>query len=337
MLQSIWDDIRREFDYGNMINRIIIVNAAVFVTINLAWVFLRIFNGWETPSLYNDLVHWISISSVGWEVLIRPWTLFTHMFVHEGFWHLLFNMLMLFWFGRIFGDLLGDRRVLPLYILGGLAGAVFFFAAVNLTAFGGDGSTTHYALGASAAVMCILVATGIFAPDYSIRLFLLGNVRLKYIVVFMVLVDIIGAAGDVNTGGHFGHLGGVVMGIGYVYFLRRGRDLTEPIQSAIGGMQRLYEKVVSPSQEHSKRGPHTAFRGGKSVKETATTKSRPGFMQRASGTAGKQQRTREASPRERAASHQEQLDAILDKIKEKGYNSLDKEEKAFLFRASNQG
>lgn len=337
MLQSIWDDIRREFDYGNMISRIIIVNVAVFVVINLAWVFLRVFNGWETPSLYTDIVHFLAISSSGWEMLTHPWTVITHMFLHEGFWHILWNMLFLFWFGRIFGDLLGDRRVLPLYILGGLAGAVFFFAAANLTGFAGPPGAGHYALGASAAVTCILVATGVFAPDYSIRLFLLGNVRLKYIVVFVVLMNIISLGSDVNTGGTFGHIGGIVMGFAFAYFLRRGTDLTEPVQSAIGGIQRLYQSVLRPSKDHGKRGPRAAFRGGRSVKETATTRSeRPGFMRRAGGTAGRSSKRSDSNGTVDQPTHQEQLDAILDKIKEKGYNSLSKEEKEFLFQASNR-
>ena len=336
MLQSIWDDIRREFDYGNMVNRIIIVNVAVYLVINLTWAGLSLFNGQSTPELYYDIVHFFSISNSGWHMLTHPWTVLTHMFLHEGFWHILFNMLWLFWFGRIFGDLLGDRRVLPLYILGGLAGAVFFFLGASLTGFAGDGAINHYALGASAAVMCIVVATGVFAPDYSIRLLFLGNVRIKYIVAFVVLMNIISLGSNVNTGGTFGHLGGIAMGFLFTWYLKRGTDLTTPVQSVIAGVQNLYHSVLSPSKDHPKRGPHAAFRGGRSVKETATTKERPGFMRRAGGAA-KSSGSRKSIILDSEASHQEQLDAILDKIKERGYNSLSKEEKEFLFQASNRG
>ncbi|MBB4080077.1 membrane associated rhomboid family serine protease [Lewinella aquimaris] len=334
MLQSIWDDIRREFDYGNMISRIIIVNAAIYLFINLAWVFLRVFNGWETPNLYLDIRNFLAISNSGWHLLTHPWSIVTHMFLHEGFWHILWNMLFLFWFGRIFGDLLGDRRVLPLYILGGLAGAVFFYVAANLTGFGGDGGVAHYAFGASAAVMCILVATGVFAPDYSIRLFLLGNVRLKYIVAFVVIMNVISLGSDINTGGAFGHIGGITMGFLFAWYLKRGTDLTQPVQSVISGAGRLWNGLLSPSKDHPKRGPHAAFRGGRSVKETAT-KERPSFMRRAGGAARPSSSTKD-TPLKGEASHQEQLDAILDKIKERGYNSLSKDEKEFLFRASNR-
>ena len=337
MLQSIWDDIRREFDYGNMISRIIIVNAAVFVLINLVYVVERLLNGWNEPVFFTEVVHFLAISASGWEMLTHPWTVLTHMFLHEGFWHILFNMLFLFWFGRIFGDLLGDRRVLPLYLLGGIAGAVFFFAAANLTGFAGPPGASHYALGASAAVTCILVATGVFAPDYSIRLLLLGNVRLKYIVVFVVLMNIIGLGSDVNTGGTFGHVGGIVMGVAFAYFLRRGRDLTEPVQTAIAWVQNLYASITSPSRDHTKkRGPRAAFRGGKSVGEPATTRERPGFMRRAAGGTDRSAGRQRGGGTGGKVSYQEQLDAILDKIKEKGYNSLSKEEKEFLFQASNR-
>jgi membrane associated rhomboid family serine protease len=333
MLQSIWDDIRREFDYGNMINRIIIVNVAVYLAVNLIWAGLSLFNGQTTPAIYYDIVHFFAISNSGWHMLTHPWSILTHMFLHEGFWHILFNMLWLFWFGRIFGDLLGDRRVLPLYILGGVAGAIFFFLGAALTGFAGGG-VAHFALGASAAVMCIVVATGMFAPEYSIRLLFLGNVRIKYIVAFVVLMNLISLGSSVNTGGTFGHLGGIVMGFLFAWYLKRGTDLTEPVQSAITGVQNVYNSILRPSKEHERRGPRAAFRGGRSVKETAT-KERPSFMRRAGGESRKR-KSGGKTDTPRQISHQEQLDAILDKIKDKGYKSLTQEEKDFLFRASNR-
>jgi membrane associated rhomboid family serine protease len=330
MLQSIWDDIRREFDYGNMINKIIIVNVAVFLVINLAWVFLRIFNGWNTPSLYQDIVEFFMSSSSWWHNLTHPWALITHMFMHEGFWHLLWNMLYLFWFGRIFGDLLGDRRVLPLYILGGLAGFVAYFLAYNLIDLG---DATNYALGASGSVFCILVAAGLFAPEYGIRLLFLGTIRLKYIVFFAVIAQIIGLGSLANIGGTFDHLGGIVMGFLFAFYLKRGTDLTDPVAKAIEWVQLKYRSLLEPSKEHQP-GPRAAYRSGKSVKETASKSSRPSFMRKAGGKKSGSSKQDDGGQPE--ISHQEQLDAILDKIKDRGYNSLSKEEKDFLFRASNR-
>ena len=285
MLQSIWDDIRREFDYGNMVNRIIIVNVAVYLVINLTWAGLSLFNGQSTPELYYDIVHFFSISNSGWHMLTHPWTVLTHMFLHEGFWHILFNMLWLFWFGRIFGDLLGDRRVLPLYILGGLAGAVFFFLGASLTGFAGDGD--HQPLCPRGQCRGDVYRGGHrrVCPRLQHPTTFLGNVRIKYIVAFVVLMNIISLGSNVNTGGTFGHLGGIAMGFLFTWYLKRGTDLTTPVQSTIAGVQNLYHSVLSPSKDHPKRGPHAAFRGGRSVKETATTKERPGFMRRAGGAA----------------------------------------------------
>jgi membrane associated rhomboid family serine protease len=331
MLQSIWDDVRREFSFGNMINRIIIVNVAVFLVVNILWMIFSVAAGHAQSPAFRTLIQWFSGSSDWWHMLTRPWTLITYMFLHEGFFHLLWNMLYLFWFGRIFGDLLGDRRVLPLYLMGGIAGFLAYFIAFNVGDFGSGGS---YIIGASGAVFCILTATGIFAPDYAIRLFFLGNIRLKYIVFFAIMVQIIGLGSLDNIGGTFAHIGGIVMGILFSFYLRRGSDLTEPVQNTLDWIQRKWDNLLAPSKEHPKPGPRAAYRGGRSVKETAA-KIRPSFMRKAGGSAPAGGAKSDNTPRS-GMTHQEQLDAILDKIKDKGYNSLTKEEKDFLFRASNE-
>jgi len=331
MLQSIWDDVRREFSMGNMINKIIIVNVAVFLVVNLMWVFLRIFNGWETPSLYADLVHLIAGSHGWFHTLTRPWTLITHMFLHEGFFHLLWNMLYLFWFGRIFGDLLGDRRVLPLYILGGLGGFAAYFIAYNLTSLG---ATDSFIVGASGSIFSILVAAGLFAPEYGIRLFFLGTIRLKYIVFFAIMIQIIGLGSLDNIGGKFDHIGGIVIGFLFAFYLKQGTDITLPVQKAISWLEEGWHNLMTPSKAHKREsGPRAAFKGGRPVKEPAG-KARPSFMRKVAGNKPAAKAS-ESSTRS-GMTHQEELDAILDKIKEKGYNSLSKDEKDFLFRASNE-
>lgn len=333
MLQSIWDDVRREFSFGNMINKIIIVNITVFLVISLMWVFLRIFNGWEDSNLYDSIVRLLAVSHDWWHMLTRPWTLVTHMFLHEGFWHILWNMLFLFWFGRIFGDLLGDERVLPLYLTGGLAGFLAYFLAYNLTNLGADPSIAY---GASGSVACIMTAAGIFAPDYGVRLPFIGIVRLKYIVFFAIMMQIIGLGSLNNIGGTIDHLGGIVMGFLFAFYLKQGTDLTAPVKRAINWVQNTWNSILEPSKDHKPKGPRAAYRSGKSVKEPAV-KSRPSFMRKAGGKATKEKgKSQKDDGQPNEPSHQEQLDAILDKIKEKGYNSLTQEEKDFLFRASNR-
>ncbi|TXF88712.1 rhomboid family intramembrane serine protease [Neolewinella aurantiaca] len=332
MLQSIWDDVRREFSFGNMINRIIIVNVAVFLFVSIVWMIFTVAAGHTQSPAFDSLMHWFYASSDWKRVLLRPWTMITYMFLHQGFFHLLWNMLYLFWFGRIFGDLLGDRRVLPLYLLGGFAGFLFYFIAFNVGSFGAGGS---YLLGASGAVYCILTATAIFAPDYNIRLFIIGNVRLKYIVFFAIMMQLIGLGSLDNIGGTFAHIGGIIMGILFAFYLRRGTDLTEPVQNLLAWIQKKWANLLAPSKEHKQPGPRAAYRSGRSVKETAGPKKRPSFMRKAGETAPRAKPASNTSARSQM-THQEELDAILDKIKERGYNSLTKEEKDFLFRASNQ-
>ena len=167
MLQSIWDDVKREFSYGNMVTRIIIVNVAVYVVVNIVWIIARISNQWTTPEWYNSFMQFFMMSSDWMHNLTHPWVLITSMFLHEGFWHILWNMLFMYWFGRIVGDFIGNQRILPIYLLGGILGGIVYFLSVNLLPYGGAG--THYALGASAAVMAIVVAAGAIAPDYVMR------------------------------------------------------------------------------------------------------------------------------------------------------------------------
>ena len=253
MLQSIWDDIRREFDYGNMVKKIVIVNVIVYLAINILWVIFRVTGGYANDlPLYEGLLELLSVSDGWWHMLTRPWTLLTHMFTHQHFFHILWNMLFLFWFGRIFGDLYGDQRVLPLYLTGGLVGFVLFFVVMNVT---GLGASVDIAYGASGAVACILTAIGMLSPEYGIRLMFLGTVRLKYIVLFMIVAQIISLGSLENIGGTIDHLGGIIFGVVFALNLQRGRDLTEPAQKVIAWVDGTWERLMTPSKDHRSQRP----------------------------------------------------------------------------------
>ncbi|MEL6356700.1 MAG: rhomboid family intramembrane serine protease [Bacteroidota bacterium] len=318
MLHSIWDDIKQEIDYGNMIKRIIIVNIAVYVIVNLVWLFTPA----SYQAFYKEFVHFFSVGGSWWHNLIHPWVPFTHMFLHEGFFHILWNMLFLFWFGRIFGDLLGDRRVLPLYILGGLAGAVFYFIAANIPGTGV--SEASFALGASAAVLAILVSAGVFAPNYGIQLLFIGTVKLKWIVLALVFMNVLGTRGIDNVGGAWGHLGGITMGFLFSYQLQAGNDWSKPVNRIWDNILNFFRSLSTTRKPKSRPGPRAAYRRGQEVKAGASPRKR------------QKGRTGASKILDEGKSHQEQLDAILDKIKDRGYNSLNQEEKEFLFRASNK-
>ncbi|MFK7933518.1 MAG: rhomboid family intramembrane serine protease [Saprospiraceae bacterium] len=327
MVTSIWEDLKRNFSYGNMVTQLVIINVAVYAVVNLLWVILRISSGWETPELYREILNFFMISSDWLHNLTHPWTVFTYMFLHEGFWHILWNMLFLYWFGRIVGDFIGDRRILPLYLLGGLFGAAVYFVSINIFPYAQGGE--HYALGASAAVMAIVVAAGTIAPEYIIRLLFLGDVKLKYIVLVLVAIDVVGVAGDINTGGHFAHLGGAFFGWFFVAQLREGNDWSIPVNRLIDRVTTFFRSLGESDQSNTRQ-----------------RKSRPGPRMAYKNTSEKQQKRRSdgrsRTPKGNAASdqedlsHQEKLDAILDKIKRSGYDSLSGEEKQFLFNASNK-
>lgn len=290
MLNSILDDVKTQFSYGNMITRIILVNVFVFLFI----IIVKAFTG-ANPAIYNGLIEYLALPSDGWKLLTRPWTLFTNIILHEGVWHLGWNMLMLYWFGRIVGDLAGDKRILPLYILGGLAGGILFFIYWNLL---GNNAPL---LGASGAVNCFIVAGACLAPEYNIRLLLIGDVKLKYVAFVLVVLSIVGIANQSNAGGNMAHIGGAIMGAVFVYMLKKGVDLTDPFP---GGVSLFSSKKTTK---------------GKAPMTVIHNKIKP---------------SRPKESKSRSLGTQEKIDQILDKINATGYDSLSAEEKDFLYQAS---
>ncbi|MEM9992180.1 MAG: rhomboid family intramembrane serine protease, partial [Bacteroidota bacterium] len=261
MFDSIWEDIKREFSYGNMVTRLVIINVVVFVSINLVRLLLFLASGGSVPEFYQDILHFFCMSSDWFHVLTHPWGIFTSMFLHEGLWHILWNMLFLYWFGRIVGDFIGNQRILPLYLLGGLVGSVFYFLSALFLPIG------PFALGASGAVMAIVVAAGTIAPDYMMRLIFLGDVKLKYIVAVLVFLDLIGIANNTNTGGHFAHLGGAAFGAFFVTQLRRGNDLSLPVNNMIDSIKNFF-KSEGRAKASKRSKPRMAYKNPQARKRT---------------------------------------------------------------------
>ena len=215
-------------------------------------------------------------------------------------------MLIFFWFGRIVGDLIGDQKIWPLYLLGGLAAAAAFFGWSMLS------GTSHYALGASGSVMAFVVAAAFLAPDYNMRLILIGNVKLKYIAFVILLLDLIGLANNINTGGHVAHLGGAFMGYVFVTSLRQGKDLSE-------GVNRFFDRLISlVSVNRNKPQSPKTKKKARIIQMTGSKKGKP---------------KSDNIPND---SFQARLDEILDKISRHGYDSLTEEEEDFLKNASKQ-
>ena len=296
-----------------MVTRIIIINITFFVAINLIWIILRVSNGWEDSELFQTIKQFFMISSDWKHNLTHPWVIITTMFFHMDFIHILWNMLLMYWFGKIVGDFIGDDRVLPIYLIAGLAANFIYFISINLLPYT-DGNTVHYALGASGAVMGIIVASGFISPNYSFNLILIGEVKLKYIVATLLFLDLIGMAGNYNTGGHFAHLGGGLFGGLFVWQLRQGNDWAIPVNSILDGLNNFFKRLTGGSN-----------RGGLRVDYRNPQRPKNPRSRRGSSISDNHN-----------LSHQERLDAILDKISKSGYNSLDEEEKEFLRKASKE-
>ncbi len=287
MFRSVFKEIQAAFDYGSMLTKIIIVNVAVYVITALLGAFF--------PEIYGTyILPYLAIPGDLLTLLYRPWTIITHMFLHQGFWHMAMNMLILYWFGNIAGDLLGDKKILPVYFLGGLTGAIFYVLSYQLL----PDVVGIYALGASAAVLAIVFTAVFTAPDYLMHLILLGPVKIKYIGLTILFFDIIGTAGNSNTGGHIAHLGGSLFGFLFVYLLRNGTDVSAW----------FYKNTDKRSKQNKKSSKLKIAHRSEVL-----------------------QAKKEQNDKNKATS---EVDMILDKIKRNGYDSLKEEEKEILYRAS---
>ncbi len=310
MQGGIADDIKNAFNRPNNAHiQLIIINVAVFVIMGLIQLFVDLSSGAGGLSIQRE---WLGLPMQPGEFIVKPWTFFTYMFAHDGFWHILMNMLFLFWFGRILSEYLGGAKVVNTYILGGLAGALVYVTiyptVLSLLAGGADVSQVSPNLvGASAGVFAVVFGTATLMPNYTIFLLFLGPVRIKYIALFYLVTFFLNLSGP-NSGGELAHLGGALMGFLYIKQLQNGMDLGGWIQSTLGFFSGLFKPKSNIKVSYKK--------------EKATASSSRGSSSAPASSSSSQD------------ASQDEIDAILDKISEKGYESLSKEEKQKLFNAS---
>lgn len=294
--QSIWDGIKNSFKEGSNLSKLIYINLGVFLLVKLAAVFTFLFG--FAPSEGNFILNWLSLPADTSDLLYRPWTVFTYMFLHEGFLHILFNMLYLYWFGRIFLTLLDQKKLLSIYLIGGLTGAAVFVFAFNLFPVFQKNLPFSVALGASASVMAVVFATVSYSPNYIVNLVFIGPVKLKYIALFFILLDIIQLPQG-NAGGHLAHLGGAFYGWLFISQLRKGKDISS-------GFNQMMDTVFSWFK--SKKKMKVTYKKARSRDDKTYNKEKK--------------------------KNQENLNKILEKISKSGYDSLSKEEKEILFKSS---
>ncbi len=220
---SIIGDIKYQFQYGNMVMKLIFINVGVFLLFGLFNLFSFLF---QSYSLYQFILLKVETSASLHILMYQPWSVFTYMFLHVQIFHILFNMLWLYWFGEIFVLYLGDKKVLPLYIIGGLSGALIYILAYNLIPVFKPVAETLYMLGASASIFAIVFAAATINPDHEIGLILIGPVKIKYVALISLLLDVINIPYS-NAGGYIAHVGGALSGFLFIKALQSGFDITK--------------------------------------------------------------------------------------------------------------
>lgn len=292
---SLWSDIRSAFRHGTSLTRLIILNIAVFLAISVIGIIGFLL---ANPELSDYTIRLFSVPSSFKSFILRPWTVITYMFTHKDLLHIAVNMLWLYWFGKIFLDYLDQKKLVAVYLLGGITGALMYVISYNIfPAFSEFAGSSIPLLGASAAVMAVVVAISVYVPDYTVFLFLLGRIKIKYIaLVIFILTSIVDF--QANSGGKLAHIGGALFGYIYIVYYRKGKDLGK-------WLNRIIDFFV------------TFLKPRKKLKVTY-----------------KKRVTDDYEYNRIKAERQARINEILDKISKGGYDSLTREEKDFLFRES---
>ena len=287
---SIAREIKDSFRFGSNLTKLIYINLGVFIIFNLIRLFFYIF---QIPT-ENDLAIYLAVPADIPALLHRPWTIFTYMFFHQEFLHILFNILWLYWFGIIFLQYLSQKKLVGVYIMGGLSGAALYILLFNVLGVFREVLPLALALGASASVLAVVIAISTLMPNLSINLMFIGPVKLKYLALFSVILDIISIPLS-NPGGHIAHIGGALFGYLYIVVGKQGVDLVKPITWILDIL---------------------------SFKPKAKSKLKVNYRST----------DIDYDYNRRKVEQSVNLDKILDKIAKSGYDSLSKEEKETLFK-----
>ena len=289
------EKIKQLYRQGDALTRLIFLNVAVFVLVQIVLISFRLFN-----VSADSILTWLAVPADLYGLLNRPWTILSYMFLHEKFFHILFNMFALYWFGKLFQMYFNDKQLVALYLLVGFGGALFYVLAYNIFPLFAPNVAFSLLLGASGSIMAIILAVAFRAPDMEMRLMFLGAIKLKYIALFVVLASFFGITSE-NAGGEIAHLGGALVGDIFVVSLRSGTDITRGLNRFIDWMLGLFK---------------------------------PRKMKIKKGGAQTGRKMTDAEYNVNKARRMEEIERILDKIKTSGYESLTAEEKKRLFDQS---
>ncbi|MEN9322289.1 MAG: hypothetical protein RL699_69 [Bacteroidota bacterium] len=283
------NDLKAEYQFGGMEQKLIFWNVGAFI-LSIPFYYQFSVGIFEFPL-------WIKLSANITQLAIHPWTLLCYGFFHASFFHLLFNMMVLNFAGKLFQTFFTQKQLLGVYLLGLIIAGLGFVLAFSFFDLG----LSSGLVGASGAIMAVLVATATYAPQMNIRLLLIGNVKLWQFTLVILGIDLLQLFTE-NTGGHIAHLSGALFGFAYIKLLQQGIDLTK----IISGFFDTLAQPFAPKKKNSFKKVHRTYQ--KPVSKPAM----------------------KVVIKDKT---QQQIDDILDKISQSGYDSLSADEKEFLFKA----
>ncbi|MDL2326846.1 rhomboid family intramembrane serine protease [Bacteroidales bacterium OttesenSCG-928-A14] len=285
-----------------MLNRLIVINIAVYLAIWILAVLIDVFGflmqNDSIQEVFGKMMLSLECPASFQQLLRQPWAIVTSLFMHAGIWHLFVNMLMLYVMGRIFTQFLDDKKLLLTYFLGGIAGNLLYMLAYNAFPVFAADIAQSYAVGASGSIMAIMASITMYRPNYEMNLWIIGRVKLYWIMIFFVILDVLSIQSiqDGNAGGHIAHLGGVLYGCLSQYAYRSKSSTRKKVDF----------KAKKKKEKYASSAPHDAHWRPMTDEEYNTQK----------------------------VQEQQKIDQILDKISKNGYDALSKEEKDFLFNYS---
>ena len=299
MANQVIEDFKLKVRSGNPITRLIIINTALFLLVSIFRIltflsgesgFLLVIENFIKDNLA------LGLSYNGLEY--KPWTIISYMFTHYALMHIFWNMITLYWFGEILSQYTNKNKIIPLYLFGGICGALLtillFTFVPNLHPYLGAPI-----IGASAGVTAIIIATATLVPNVNMNMIFIGPVKLVYVALFVIFIDVLNVASYDNVGGNLSHLGGALIGYIFIVQYKKGRDMSK-------GINRFFDWLSGLFKSSPKSKMKVAYKRGVSDEEYNYNKKK----------------------------EQEHLDTILDKISRSGYESLTKSEKEILFKAS---
>jgi len=290
-MKGVFYDLQREFKKASIVHQLIYINVLIYFFLEILNVFSFMFQ-FDISNFLNQFY----LSSNTSALIKKPWSFFSYMFLHNGFFHLLFNMVWLHFGGKIFLQYLNGRQFLSTYLIGGVSGGALFILSYNTIPAFQSIAAEAYAVGASASVFAIMVAIATYTPNYAVQFPFIGFIKLKHIAIFMVIIDILSIP-DGNAGGHIAHLGGAIFGYFYINRLQRGYDLSINISNFIKRTINTFKAPKKLKKVHKRAKSDYEFNNEKAEK-------------------------------------QRKIDDILEKIASSGYESLSQEEKNILFSSS---